>query len=510
MMPLDKKFFLNTGKDGVLDDTSPADVRALVDQLPSHPKLLFHFHGGLVSKKNALASAENLLPHYQSTGAHPIFFVWESDFVSAVSHNLHEINREAIFKALVKMLVKFTVGKLLDLEGGKATGQLQLPTDIEVAIELKKAENAAEPFPTITPTEQLSALNDAERAAFEVQLMADTKFQQAVNEVVAAATPDQAEQTENAKGILTVNRASAKTLMSPDVVAAIRADVEANAGKGLISTALLIKQAGEILVRIINRFIEKRDHGVYCTVVEEILRQFYLANVGESIWQMMKKETADTFQNPGQKPERGGWFFIDALSEKIEQGYNPEITLVGHSAGSIYIYNLLQYVEHARTDPNHALPADFQFKNIIFEAPAIDMKRFADLVTGIGHLFENFRMFTMSDEGEKGKAMFPVLYPRSLLYFVSGVLEKDYTDPKKLAYDQPLAGMQRYYLDEKTYDGNEIVAARKFILGDDRRVVWATENRGDGLASAAVQHSGYAEEPQTLASVKHIVQHGWA
>lgn len=509
-MPLDKKFYINTGKDGILADTTPADVQSLVDGLPQHPKLLLHFHGGLVSKNGALASAQRLLPQYQAAGAYPVFFAWESNFISAVSHNLHEINKEAIFKALVKMLVKFTVGKLLDLEGGKSTGQLQLPTDIEVAIELKKADNGAEPYAELSPAEKLRALNDAERTNLEAALTNDPKFQQAVNEVVATAVPEQAEQLQNAKGILTVDRASAKTLMSPNVVEAVRADVEANAGKGLISTAVLIKQAGEILVQVVNRFIEKRDHGVYCTVVEEILRQFYLANVGESIWNMMKKETADAFQNAGKKPERGGWFFIDALSKKIEAGYNPEITLVGHSAGSIYIYHLLKYVEQACTDPDHPLPADFQFKNIILEAPAIDMLRFADMVKNLPHLFENFRMFTMNDEGEKGKAMVPVLYPRSLLYFVSGVLEKDYINQKKLAYDQPLAGMQRYYLDEKTYDSDEIITTRNFIFADDRRVVWANENRGDGLASAAVQHSGYAEEPQTLASVKHIVQHGWA
>jgi len=235
-----------------------------------------------------------------------------------------------------------------------------------------------------------------------------------------------------------------------------------------------------------------------------------LANVGTKVWEMMKQETADTFENAGNSPERGGWFFVDALSQKIAAGYKPEITLVGHSAGSIYIYNLLKYIEKARTNPNHPLPEDFQFKNIIFEAPALDMQKFADMVDNLDPLFEHFRMFTMNDKGETGKPMIPALYTRSLLYFISGVLEHDYTDPQKLAYDQPLAGMQRYYHNDKTYKADEIKNARKFIAQNSRRAVWSKENRGKGLASSADQHSGYAEEKDTLNSVKFIIEHGWA
>lgn len=511
MPPLtDKAFYINTEKNGILADTTPADVRTLVENLPGHQKLVWHFHGGLVSQSGALESAARLKTAYESVGAYPTFFVWESDFLRVVKDNLEDINQEKIFKQLVKWLIKFTLGKLGDMDGGKATGQLQLPNDIEVAIELKKADNGEEPYANVAPTSALKPLNDAEKAAFEQALTADPRFQAAVNDVVAAATPENTEQRSNAKGVLTVSRASGKTLMSPEIVSEIETDVAANAGKGVLSTAVLLKHAGSILLRVINRFVDKHDHGVYCTVVEELLRELYLANVGTTVWGMMKKETADTFENAGQKPERGGWFFIDTLSEKLAAGYNPQITLVGHSAGSIYIYNLLRYVEKARTDPNHPLPETFKFDTIIFEAPALDCLKFADMVKNYRHLFTHFRMFTMSDDGEKGKAMVPVLYPRSLLYFISGVLERDYTDPDKLADDQPIAGMQRYINEKTVYTAAEIATIRKFLAEDDRRVVWATDNRGDGLASAATQHSGFSEEPQTLSSVQHILQHGWA
>ena len=49
-----------TTKDGVLE-TKPDDVRALIKSaIASQKPLLIHIHGGLVSKENAIASADRL------------------------------------------------------------------------------------------------------------------------------------------------------------------------------------------------------------------------------------------------------------------------------------------------------------------------------------------------------------------------------------------------------------------------------------------------------------------
>lgn len=44
----------------------------------------------------------------------------------------------------------------------------------------------------------------------------------------------------------------------------------------------MIVRAGKVLHGVVSRFIEKRDHGVYATVVEEVLREFY-GNGGSSV-----------------------------------------------------------------------------------------------------------------------------------------------------------------------------------------------------------------------------------
>ena len=48
---------------------------------------------------------------------------------------------------------------------------------------------------------------------------------------------------------------------------------------------------------------------------------------------------------------------------------------------------------------------------------------FLPVVEGRRDLWCQFRMFTMTDDAERKDGLLPVVYPRSLLYFVSGLLE---------------------------------------------------------------------------------------
>src|SRR2546423_13914116 len=126
-MSLDKKLYIHTGKDGILEDTTESDVVALVSELKNAGKAVIHLHGGLISKAAALEKAERLAPAYQAVGARPVFMIWESGFLETISNNLHEIDKEKIFSLIVKRVLKFAVGKLTNIEGSKALGQLPLP-----------------------------------------------------------------------------------------------------------------------------------------------------------------------------------------------------------------------------------------------------------------------------------------------------------------------------------------------------------------------------------------------
>jgi len=512
-MSLDKRFYIHTGKDGILQDTNEADVRTLVEELKKSAKVVIHLHGGLVTKEQALEKAERLKPTYLQAGAHPIFMIWESGFVETIGNNLQEINKEKIFALVVKKLLKYTVGKLTDLSGAKATGQLRLPNDIEVATEFNKRQQNEVPFSDVRPVPNLKGLIEAERKRFEDALATDIDFQNEVQAIVNGARPEAESKSTTTKGITALHRRSTQTLMSPKVVDDLVADAAEKEGKGIFSTAKLILIAGTILKRIIERFIAKRDHGVYATIIEEVLREFYLANVGAMIWNMMKKDTADTFEQISQHPTRAGWFFVQELARMITGGHQPEISVVAHSAGAIYACHLLEHLDWARNAPNHALPEGFKLKHLMFLAPACDFALFDRALTSHSKaaLFEDFRMFALSDRLESGYWEVPAIYPRSLLYFVSGIVEKEHDES---AYDLPLVGMERYYRESEIYSQPEIERVRQFLMRstDHRSEVWSEDDRGAGLASDALRHGGFdstQERSKTIAAVNQILKEGW-
>jgi hypothetical protein len=248
-------------------------------------------------------------------------------------------------------------------------------------------------------------------------------------------------------------------------------------------------------------------------VVEEVLRDLYLANVGAAIWGTMKKDTADAFEQFGQQPLRAGWFLIQELGKMMEEGHRPEISVVAHSAGAIYACNLLAHLDWVRSQTDHPLPDDFKLKHLIFLAPACDFGLFDRVLTRHRQsaLFENFRMFSLSEELEAGYWEVPGVYPRSLLYFVSGVVEKD---RDASAYDLPLLGMQRYYAMEQVYQQPEIERARRFLAetADQQSEVWSEANRGPGLISDAIRHGGFdstEERSKTVVAIQHILKEGW-
>ena len=191
-----------------------------------------------------------------------------------------------------------------------------------------------------------------------------------------------------------------------------------------------------IAVRVIKRFVTKRDHGLHATIVEEILREFYLANIGGKIWGAMKQDTADSF---GPDPKLfGGTALLTELAAAASVANIPKITLVGHSTGAVYISHWLQAA-------NGIFPTQIKF-DVIFLAPASTCQLLAETLSRYRHRLDGFRMFTMTDENERADRLVPVLYPHSLLYFVSGVVEPD--------ADTPIVGMQRYF-DAEDYEPGE-------------------------------------------------------
>lgn len=500
---------IHTEKNGELPATGQQDVDAIFAGLRGEKKIVFHFHGGLVKEEAGRQTAVTLDPEYRRAGAVPVFFVWESGLLEVVTGNVQEIAGEDFFKVVLKWVAKFVLAKVAETVGGGRSldGQLALPPDIVVYQELAVRDAGAEPFARVNVPETIPEVTDADEAQLAAALEADLDFQETVQAIVDASIP-QTEAT-GARGLVVRTRGSARTLMSPEVLDEVKADVQAaNAagGRGLLSTAALLNRARKVLTRVISRFRRGHDHGVYPTIMEEILREFYLANVGAAVWTAMKNETRDTF-GQGTRP-RGGRYAIAKLKELIVQQPDTEITLVGHSTGAVFINNLLAHLEERRADPADPFPSGFQFQNVVFLAPACTFRDFHAVVQGPrADMFRNFRMFTMTDDAESKDQLVKYVYTRSLLYFISGVLE--YDDGGRSTPDIPVVGMARYYERENTYGIPEVSSVRKYVRANQKHAVWSpvVGAGSDGFRCRAESHGAFDTDPPTLESIRAMI-HG--
>ena len=110
----------------------------------------------------------------------------------------------------------------------------------------------------------------------------------------------------------------------------------------------------------------------------------------------------------------------------------------------------------------------------------------------------------MSNQLEMTDRVGGMAYPRSLLYLVSGLLEKE--------ADTPLLGMECYYSGRVPYTESPVADVVGFLRGKEGRLVWSMtdENAPQGRQSAATSHGSFDDEVTTLESLKHIVRTGLA
>jgi len=236
--------------------------------------------------------ASRLLSAYRSAQSYPIFFVWESGLLEVLSHNLGDIAQEKVFQRLLSRVVQFAVAKLTQSAGARDTGLLELPYESQVDQELAKLTAGQEPYASLAPTALPSdaTLQSREEQQIRDELEMDQALvQEAYRIAEGFKTVQQVEaDRQTTRGVRV--QGSTQTLMDPSVIDEIRREELATLqARGLLTTGFIIKGAISILKRTIVRFARQRSHGLYATVVEEILREFYLANVGEVVWNLMKK-----------------------------------------------------------------------------------------------------------------------------------------------------------------------------------------------------------------------------
>lgn len=487
---------IHTKGDGVLGDTSSSTVADIAAQVVDAERATLHLHGGLVTKASASTAAERLDPFYRAGNVLPVFFVWEAGLWETVRNNPKEIFNEKLFQALLKRLLKHAGGKILQTAGGRAASGYEPLDDQETALALAEArkslaeQESDEPMREIHPPETLTELTAEEEKLLKNELATSSEFQQAFDAVMLGLEiPPPPGGRAGAEPIL-----PEKTYLSPDICEELRASAEPGS-RGFFDPASLIIHAVIILARIVRRYIRKRDHGFYTTVVEELVRELYIDKIGRKIWGLMKQDTRDTFATGAPGHPRGGSLFLRELATKLTERHAagktlPQLSIVAHSAGAVWACHFLQSMAEMRTAG--AMPTDYQLHRLIFLAPACTCRLFAKTLNTHAQtpLFEGFRLYGLGDPLEAGYWEAPPLYPRSLLYMVSGLFEDE--------TDQPLAGMERYLARTTVYDEEEVKTVREFLIRSAEQTIWSEVAGGPGLSSNARKHGGLDETSGTM------------
>ena len=422
--------------------------------------------------------------------------MWESGLLEILKNNLREIAREPIFQHLRKRFAEFLLSRLTQGDAERAHVMLRAPPQARaVSNSIDTALDSQNEASLISG--DLAALAEvaALTADHELRLQAELERDSVLNEEILKVSsglrlPHEIERDSVIRGPRIVR--STATLMDPTLLNEI-VDRPHSCARGTLSTVKLARTAIEILGRVIRRYAEHRDHGFHATIVEEILRTLYLANAGKLVWDLIKRDTAGAF---GDDPQLyGGTALLHHLMRRFRDGSVSRFTLVGHSTGAIFIS---EFLDKAR----EVLPSE-RF-GVVFLAPASTLDKTWQTLEEHRERISGFRMFSMSDENERADCLIPVVYPYSLLYFVSGVLEEE--------ADEPILGMQ-CFLDGQRYPAASFPTLeqfRSFLLHNDGHAVWSVSDLAPtGFRSEARGHVEFDRDDATMESVAWILAHGF-
>lgn len=507
--------------------SSFADVARILDKAAKqNPEngLVIHFHGGLVSRDYALGNivAPLTTKYLENANAYPIFFVWESGLKETLVNNKTELLKDPTFRELIKKVTEFTIKKTsfekkLTFRGPDGTQiedirkfRQQYDDWFNGTVSQPPVPDAGMPSAVVAApfvANRSAALPTEDALANEVlnSFAQDRPFKDAFGEAYNALLPppqDTAEAATRAAATGTTKSAG-KVLLSESAIRELF-PLPANAAtdtkaRGPFVWFKVAKYVAKIILAVLKRFRDDRDHGVYCTVVEEVLRSGYIDLLGSNVWNQMKNDTQDSFN----KDDSCGAAVINHLKALEGQGFK-KITLVGHSTGAIYICNFLDAAKKAGLN--------FDTWQVAFLAPAVTCMRFAQAIKEHGDdRLRNFRMFAMTDELESDDKLVPVLYTRSLLYLVSGVLEGV---PKDIGWegvlDMPLVGMQRFVDGNKTFEvDKDVKIVFDFLHSPDHphRIVWSPQKEAaEGLNSTSRKHGDFDNDVPTIASLSRFVR----
>ena len=467
--------WINLGADGSFGasgklSSTPADVDHLLgDALAEADRLVLYFHGGLVKESSGLESAERMAGNYGTTAA-SLGVIWETGLAETVRDNLLKITDTKLFKKALSWVMAKAGGGDDQGARGAAGGPLEANT-IETMLETPEGAAALDALlsaqaETAQPAAaaKSSGLDNSDAEAIARDLEYDFANDPSLPDMVDAADPDDP----------------------------IRRKLDLEDGAKGLTVASVAFFIAKVIVAVIRRYRSGTAHDALPTAVEELLRAAYLAEVGKFNWDAMKTKAQRMWLDDGPTPGikgHGGGYILRRLEALQAARPGMIIDVVGHSAGSIAVCEMLAAIEADRRK--------VRLRNILFLAPAVRLDQFARWIPRGPQVFKRFRMFTMTDAAEKADRVAGPVYPRSLLYIVSGCFED--------RPDAAILGMDRFLRQAGTSAGKDYDDVRRWLQQENRLVhAPSPAGAGQGLQTGALKHGAFDDDPSTLASLLHL------
>lgn len=487
---MDPLHFVNVGPGGTFRKSgrfhsTPESVDSIIAHLErdQFDRVAFYLHGGLVDEAAGMAGAERFQQVFAGADAHGIGIVWETGWFETLQKNLADVFSTKLFQKLVQKVINKVFSHFSGL-GAKGPGG----TEVEME-DLLRDPGTDEAFAeqARTRAEFLSArnLDDWRReleAELEEEIEADAEFQDLYVDL------------------------EQRTEFFDDPTQPAQADSRAPAAKGVISWLTVAGKIAAISWRVGRRFWAGRDHGLHATAVEEVFREFYLADLFKTLqWDNMKQAAREMWlPNDGLEGEtqHAGTYLLERLIELKTRRPNLTIDLVGHSAGAIATCEMFAAISQRYS-------GKVRVRNVIFLAPAATSLLFHTHMLHGPPQFDSFHMFTMTDALERrdpvmrpaGEALAKV-YPSSLLYVVSGMLEEE--------VDAPLLGMMRFGTGKPPFDSQKLQKIRDYLHepGKERLTLSSGNDASSAgsLATRATSHGAFSSDEATMASIQSILR----
>ena len=203
--------------------------------------------------------------------------------------------------------------------------------------------------------------------------------------------------------------------------------------------------------------------------------------LGRPVWSQMKQNA----ELATVDPDGGARVTADMIRACFDDmGAQPELHLVGHSAGSIFLGHLFEYLA----------VLDVPVKTFTLFAPACTTDLFKRKIAS--HLQKKTRLtiFNMTDPTERDDRVGPV-YHKSLLYLVSEAFEAK--------RKTPLLGMEAFLTKDSAI--RKVLGKRVFEGAD--AVVYSTGGQAAvSLASQSTSHGGFDNDEDTLNATLRIIR----